>query len=135
MHTDSAKEHDLSGAPATTHSLAVILVSGWLSIALDVLIIADRSRVSTDEFDDNRYPHDDFQPPRWLSAYMKLTLFFLRIVCSTRFQAFITFVILVASIQVGVQTYPALENNSAIGIIDKVAHSSAVETFVWHFGR
>ena len=61
-----------------------------------------------------------YKVPFLLDMYMKLTLLCLKLICGSIFQNFITFIIIVASVMVGVQTYPALENNKYLNIADSV---------------
>uniref|UniRef100_A0A061SH78 Ion transport protein n=1 Tax=Tetraselmis sp. GSL018 TaxID=582737 RepID=A0A061SH78_9CHLO len=63
-------------------------------------------------------PPDSFRPPLAAELYMKLTLLCLRLVTSKRFQNFITLVIIIASVLVGVQTYPSMENSSGLSLAD-----------------
>ena len=63
---------------------------------------------------------DDYKVPFLLDMFMKLTLMCLRLVCSKVFQNFITFVIILASVMVGIQTYPSLENNVYLSVMDSV---------------
>ena len=63
---------------------------------------------------------DDYKVPFLLDIFMKLTLLCLRLVCSKIFQNFITFVIILASVMVGIQTYPSLENNQYLNVMDSV---------------
>ena len=86
---------------------------------------AGAGRPATAGYSDH-VPEDEYCPPLWLTSYMKLTLFCLRIACSNYFQNFITGIILVASILVGIQTYPSLEDNSILNIADQVLLSPVV---------
>lgn len=63
---------------------------------------------------------DDYKPNAALDLYMKFTLLCLRLVSSKIFQNFITLVIIGASVMVGMQTYPALENEPTLNTADSI---------------
>eukprot|EP00951_Prasinocladus_malaysianus_P012547 scaffold93647_cov41-Prasinocladus_malaysianus.AAC.1 len=60
-----------------------------------------------------------FGVPLVLEMYMRLTLACLRLVCHKWFQNGITFVIILASVMVGIQTYPAMDDYLALQITDQ----------------
>eukprot|EP00873_Tetraselmis_striata_P040098 jgi/Tetstr1/460362/TSEL_005661.t1 len=60
-----------------------------------------------------------YRPPLLLKIYMDFTLLCLRLVSSKTFQNFITVVIMLASLMVGMQTYPSLEDNPVLNAADR----------------